>query len=128
MSRHPEQPPTPDDRFDDSIRQLLRNSESDVDFVSAAQLRAARARAVDALRSPARVSAGWWTIPGAAVSALGVAWLLAAGHVYRPGLGSGAAAALPQVEVIETLADDKATGVYDDLEFYQWLADADDHG
>ena len=56
-----------------------------------------------------------------------LAWLLLPMHLHVPASGPGTAAT-PQVEVIETLADDKTQGVYDDLEFYQWLADADSHG
>ena len=126
MSRPGNHPSTDQDAFDESIRQLLRSSENDIDFVSASRLRAARARAVDAARSSER-AARWWTVPGAALSALGLAWLLVAGHIHRP-LPGASPGAVPQVEVIETLADDKTNGVYEDLEFYQWLADADDHG
>lgn len=114
-----------DDRFEQSLRDLLRDSERGIDFVSSSRLSAARARAVDAARRPGRSLAGWWTVPGALLSAVVLAWVLVPGHLISSG---GGAAPVPQVEVIETLADDKTTGVYDDLEFYQWLADTDGHG
>ncbi len=117
----------PDDRrFEQALRDLLRDSEADIDFVSRSRLRAARARAVDAARVPSRGFTGWWTVPGAMVSAIVLAWLLIPGHLFKSA-GSGVAP-VPQVEVIETLADDKTNGVYDDLEFYQWLAETDSHG
>lgn len=119
----------PDDRhFQESLRELLRESEKTVDFIAASRLGAARARAVEAAAATALPRSGWWTVPGAAVTALALAWLLVTGRILTPWAGSGNAAAVPQVEVIETLADDKTTGVYDDLEFYQWLADTDGHG
>lgn len=128
MTRPSEHDTLRDPPFDESLRDLLRNSESDIDFVSVSRLRAARARAVDAARRPGRGTTGWWTVPGAAVSALALAWLLVSGRLMPPLGNGGGAAAVPQVEVIETLADDKTNGVYDDIEFYQWLAETDDHG
>jgi hypothetical protein len=115
-----------DHRFEEALRDLLRRSEGEIDFVSASRLRAARAQALDASRTSARVHSGWWTVPGALMSAVLLAWLLIPGRVRSP--ATGGAAAVPQVEVIETLADDKTNGVYDDLEFYQWLAETDSHG
>ena len=125
MNGQPGQDKSTEDHFEQSLQDLLRNSEKDIDFVSSSRLRAARARAVEAARMPGRSLAGWWTVPGALMSALVLAWLLIPGRVFSPG---GGTVAVPQVEVIETLADDKTSGVNEDLEFYQWLADTDSHG
>lgn len=119
---------TDDTRFEQALQDLLRDSEGNIDFVSRSRLRAARARAVDAAQVPGRGLTGWWTVPGALVSAIVLGWLLIPGHLFNVGGGGKGAAPVPQVEVIETLADDKTNGVYDNLEFYQWLADTDSHG
>lgn len=83
-------PADDDDRFTESLKTALRESESEVDFVTAAQLRSARARAVEAHGAPRHRPLPWavggpmpWAAGVATVAALTFA-VLVAPHQWRP--------------------------------------------
>lgn len=104
-----------DDRME-TLRRALRDSEQ-LDMVTRAKLRAARARAIDAARAPARP---WlWAVPTAAMAVLVAA-------LWMP--GTPTTAPLPQVpgttvasEALDVLTDEQSPDFYQDLELYEWL-------
>jgi hypothetical protein len=122
MNRSPESGSERDDAaFAESLRQLLRESEQALDFNATARLGAARARALDQVgrRRP------WprWTlaVPGT-VAAAALAGVLLLPHFQAPQEPEGGARPLSQPELLESYVDDTDTlGLYEDLEFYQWL-------
>ncbi|PPE75163.1 hypothetical protein C3942_05670 [Solimonas fluminis] len=101
----------------EALRQALRDSER-LDMVAAAKLRAARARAVDAARRPARP---WlWAVPAAATAVLVAAlWLPGAPPVTGP--QPQAAGTAVASEALDVLTDEQSPDFYQDLELYEWL-------
>lgn len=110
---------TPDDEIARRLREALRQSEAEIDPVTAIRLRAARARALEAAK-PQR--SGWlWAVPAAtAATALLVATL------WLPGT-PGPAPAVPvapesvAMEALDVLADEQGPEFYQNLELYEWL-------
>jgi hypothetical protein len=111
-----------DAAFAAALRDLLRDSEKQIDFRTAARLSAARARAVEEAGRPVRHALRWAVPFGSAIAvATMFAWLMLSRETIAP---LAQPAATPQAEVLETIADDgDALGVYQDIEFYQWLAE-----
>lgn len=109
-----------------ALRERLRASES-LDPVTHARLAAARASALESTLDPARPSPWAW----AGVGGLGVASLLAALLVLRPGTGPSPQADLTRAdEAFELMVeDDAALGpeFYEDLDVLHWLAEGDEH-
>ncbi|HSW12522.1 MAG TPA: hypothetical protein VLI06_06750 [Solimonas sp.] len=104
------------ERFTAALRRALRDSES-LDMVTAARLRAARARALDA-RPAARP---WlWAVPTAAMAVLVAAlWLPATPPAVTP--QSPPSTAKVASEALDVLTDEQAPEFYQDLELYEWL-------
>lgn len=104
-----------DDRME-ALRRALRDSEQ-LDMVTRAKLSAARARAIDAARRPARP---WlWAVPAGATAVLVAA-------LWMP--GTPTTAPLPQApgtavasEALDVLTDEQSPDFYQDLELYEWL-------
>jgi hypothetical protein len=96
------------------LRKTLRESET-VDPATAAQLSAARARA---LQSPGKHEGRRWVwVPAGLTAAAVVAALLVQLAPHRlSGEGETATA-----EALEVLTDDVDTELYEDLEMYRWL-------
>jgi len=111
--------PPEDERLAAELRRALRQSEALAPDV-AAQLRAARARALDAtpLRRPWR-----WALPAAAMAVLVAAlWL-----PLRPPATSSAPAASGAADAVEVLTDEQSPDFYQDLELYEWLEQEGPH-
>jgi len=98
------------------LRGLLRDSEN-LDMVTAARLRAARARALDVAQKPARP---WvWAVPAAAMAVLVAAlWMPA---VQDPGAPVPAAGPTVASEALDVLVDEQSPEFYQELEMYEWL-------
>ena len=117
------QNPQDETEFAESLRDLLRQSEARVDFVTASRLAAARARALAAPRAGLRWQRPWlWLAPGAL--AAGLAMWMVLPHMQPMPLS----APLPQESTqqsiaMDVLTNDEAIAVYQDLDFYQWLQD-----
>lgn len=104
-----------DERLAQDLRRTLRDSEN-LDLVTAAKLRAARARALDAAQ-PQRKP--WlWALPAAAAAVLVAAlWLPGAPPPAATPAGGSAGAS----EVLDVLVDEQGPEFYQDLDLYEWL-------
>ena len=104
----------------DRLRGLLRDSEN-LDMVTAAKLRAARARALDAARKPARP---WvWAVPAGAMAVLvATLWMPAMQTATAPVPVAGPTLAS---EALDVLVDEQSPEFYQDLEMYEWLEQQD---
>jgi hypothetical protein len=110
---------TPDDELARRLREALRQSEAEVDPMTAIRLRAARARAMDAAK-PQR-SAWLWAVPAAtAATAVLVATLWLPGSP-TPGPAAPAATESVALEALDVLADEQGPEFYQNLELYEWL-------
>lgn len=100
----------------EGLRGLLRDSEN-LDMVTAAKLRAARARALDATQKPARP---WvWAVPAAAMAVLVAAlWMPA---VQNPAVPVPVAGPTVASEALDVLVDEQSPEFYQELEMYEWL-------
>jgi len=113
--------PTPpqDERLAAELRRALRQSEA-IDPAVAAQLRAARARALHA--APRRRP--WlWAVPAAAMAVLVAA-------LWLPGRAPPAPAAPlagTAADAVEVLSDEQSPEFYQDLELYEWLEQEGNH-
>lgn len=111
----------PEQRLALALQAKLRGSE-ELDYVTRARLSAARARALDAARRPART----WLF---ASSGLTAAVALVAILLWQPHLrGPSGIDASPgsQAEALDVLTDDVDAEFYEDLDLYRWLpGDAD---
>lgn len=109
-----------DAAFAAQLRQLLDDTDKPPDYVTSSRLAAARARAVAAAgRRP--TARWWWALPTTvAAAALLAVTLLRAPTPALP------AHALAQSEAIELLGEEgEALAMYEDMDFYQWLAEND---
>ncbi|MEO8307711.1 MAG: hypothetical protein ABI616_06685 [Pseudomonadota bacterium] len=93
------------------LRAQLRASE-EVDYITQAQLSAARARAVAA--TPRHT--GWWLATGGFTAAAVLAVMLVT-RTPQPVLPGTA-------DALELLTDDVDPEFYQDLDLYQWLAES----
>lgn len=92
-------------------RELDRGAEA-LDGLTLARLRRARRRALDAQPRPRR----WLLTGGLATAALSAA--LAAVLLFAPAI----APPLSDLEQFDLLSENDNLDLYDDLEFYRWLA------
>jgi hypothetical protein len=110
---------TPDGDFERNLRQHLEYSVDDIDDLTLARLRAARARAVESSGRP--LLNKWWLPAGgfatAVVIVIALTVYLQNGSALAPVLDSGDMEMLSSVDSFEIL---------DNLEFYQWLEAQED--
>jgi hypothetical protein len=106
--------------FVDRVRETLDRSADDLDGPTLARLRQARALAID--RGRPRVRPGWW-VPTGALAALLVAVLVTTFYVRAP----LTAVPVAVVDDAEILASAHGPEFYENLDFYQWLAQEHPH-
>lgn len=107
--------------FAERLRQELRSTEDDVDFVASARLRAARARALSAGYVPVYRRWQWMAPVGAMGAALTIA-LWVPSPAPAPGVAKlPAAVDVARGENVDVLLDDNDPELYEDLEMYRWL-------
>ncbi len=116
-----------DDELVTRVRQALERASRELDPATAGRLRAARRTALAAARgrgSPAWSSRAWLAAGVAAgvTAAVALAVLLQRGPAPDPGT-----AHLAAVEDLELITQGEGLDLYEDLEFYQWLAEQDAH-
>jgi hypothetical protein len=112
----------PDQHLAQRLQSSLHSGEN-LDGVTAAQLRAARARAVATVRPR---SHGWWLTSGGLTAAVLIAVALVVGLPRGTSPGVGEAGTDAQAEVFEVLTDDVETDFYEDLDLYRWLGRTED--
>lgn len=99
------------------LQRLLRDSEK-LDMVTSARLSAARARALDAARTPARP---WlWAVPAAATAVLVAALWVPNAPVSVPAAPVAAGNTVAS-EALDVLTDEQSPEFYQDLEMYEWI-------
>lgn len=98
---------------------LLDESARELDADIAARLRQARCRALEAKPRPF-----FWLLPAGGLAAACVAVLAVALWVYQP----SRPAPMQGVEDLEILSSSENLELFDDLEFYGWLAERDRTG
>jgi len=108
-----------DEAFLASSKALLDERARDLDADVAARLRQARYRALEAKPRPF-----FWLLPAGGVAAASVAVLAVALWFYQP----GRPAPMQGVEDLEILSSPENLELFDDLEFYGWLAERDRTG
>ena len=121
---------TEERRWADSAGKALRESETHVDAVTAARLRAARARALERVASapswtwvaPAMPGLPWLGGIGAGAT-LGIA-LLAWALLPRTAAVPEVAVNLAGVNALELLTDEQGPEFYQDLDLYLWLEES----
>lgn len=105
-------------RFAQALREELEASVANLDELTLARLRTARQHAV-AQAQPAPVRTRWWLTAGGLglAAAIALAWTLTA---QMPGVP-------PTLSEVWELAyfDEEALELYEDLEFYEWLEEAE---
>jgi hypothetical protein len=117
------QNPQDDKAFADSLRDLLRQSEQEVDFVTSARLAAARERALAIPRASQRWPRSWlWIAPGALAAGLAM-WMVLPRMQPMPMNAPLPQESAQQSIAMDVLTNDEAIAVYQDLDFYQWLQD-----
>ena len=105
-----------DQEFLTSVKQVLDQSQKDLDAPTRGRLQAMRRRALDL--EPQRARPFVWA-GGLATAAM--ALILAGFWLQQPGPSDP----LPSLEDVEILAAVEDLEFYEDLDFYTWLADAD---
>jgi len=100
------------------VRAELERGSDALDELTVARLRAARRRALDA-----RPRTRAWFVAGGVTAAVVTAALLAM-LLAPPAGGPPAAMGLEQIELLA----DSDVDLYNDLDFYRWLADHPDAG
>jgi len=109
--------------FEDRLRSLYRRTADEVDTATAARLRESRRRALDAAERP---RLGRWLMPAGALAACLLALV-----VIRPSTPHNSASVGSATHALASSADnglppdpDSADpAMYQDLDFYAWLAD-----
>ena len=105
-------------RFITAVKRELDRSAEALDGLTLARLRGARLRALDAQPRPRR----WLITGGLATATLSAA--LVAVLLFAP----GAAPPLAGLEQFDLLSENDNLDLYEDLEFYRWLAVRTDAG
>ncbi len=101
-----------DTRLEESLRRHFLTAAEDLDPVTAARLAAARRRAVEAARRPAR----WHWLPAMATAAAG---LMAVAILWRPAQAPTIPASEP--EAVEILMHESQEMFEYDPDFFLWL-------
>ena len=105
-------------RFIAAVKRELDRSTEALDTLTVARLRRARLRALDAGARPRT----WLIAGGLATATLGAA--LVAVLVFAP----AAAPPLASLEQFDLLSENDSLDLYEDLDFYRWLAARTDAG
>ena len=101
-----------------SLQATLRANES-LDYVTAAKLRAARARALSHTKRAARS----WLFASSGLTAAAIVAVVLVLRMPHSGVPVATEApASSQVEALDVLTDDVDADFYEDLDLYQWLA------
>lgn len=117
-----------DQRLQQRARELYREASRRVDPATAGRLRAARRQALDSAGKPSH-QVSRWLIPSGAVAVIALASLM----LWQPlpqGSGRPAAAVDTAADLDNELppdADKTDPVLYQNLDFYTWLASADHH-
>ncbi len=122
---------TPDTRFARRARELYRTAAQQVDPTTSAQLRAARARALAAPRRDEQRPSGRWLIPGGAFAAIALAAVMAWQPLTQLAPDPPAAISNTAGDTDVDLppdADQTDPKLYQNLDFYGWLAANDSPG
>ena len=104
-----------------AVQAGLRRQEADLDLTTAARLRAARAKALEATNRPLRRT-GWLYASGGFATAAAIA-LVVFLQAPLPGTISAPEGKLrpTKAEAFEVLTDEVDTEFYEDLDLYRWL-------
>ena len=108
-----------DEAFLAASKALLDESARELDADVAARLRQARYRALEAKPRPF-----FWLLPASGLAAASVAVLAVALWLYQP----ARPAPMQGMEDLEILTSKENLELFDDLEFYHWLAERDRMG
>lgn len=108
-----------DEAFLAASKALLDESARALDADITARLRRARYRALEAKSRPF-----FWLLPAGGLAAASVAVLAVALWIYQP----ARPAPMQGVEDLEILSSSENLELFDDLEFYGWLAERDRTG
>jgi hypothetical protein len=113
-----------DEEFLKRARQTLDRAATDIDELTAARLRAARLRALDAAATTPRWRPAWLTVAGSAVAAglvaivVGTLWFaVPTPHAPMP---------VADADDFELLTMAENPDFFEELDFYEWLTDHDD--
>ena len=120
---------SPDEHFEQRARELWREAAQHIDPATAGRLRAARRQALQAARAPTH-RAVRWLIPTGAFAAIALAAMM----VWQPLPQHHAASAMHAASTADDLdnelppdADKTDPNLYQNLDFYGWLASTDSH-
>lgn len=116
---------TPDTRFARRARELYRAAAQQIDPATSAQLRAARARALAAPRRGEHRQGARWLIPGGAFAAIAfaavMAWQPLTQLTPHPAAAISGTASDTDADLPPD-ADQTDPKLYQNLDFYGWLA------
>ncbi len=120
---------SPDEHFEQRARELWREAAQRIDPATAGRLRAARRQALETAKAPAH-RAVRWLIPTGAFAAIALAAMM----VWQPLPQHHATTAMHASGTIDDLdselppdADKTDPNLYQNLDFYGWLASTDSH-
>ena len=122
-----------DDRFVQHIRELYREAAQQVDPATSARLRAARAQALATPRHDEHGFGARWLVPGGAFAAIAlaavVAWQPLAQLSPHPTVAVSSAVGNDDADAdLPPDADQTDPQLYQNLDFYGWLAANDSRG
>ncbi len=120
---------SPDEHFEQRARGLWHEAARRIDPATAGRLRAARRQALEAARAPAH-RAVRWLIPTGAFAVIALAAMM----VWQPLPQRPATAAVHATSSVDDLdnelppdADKADPNLYQNLDFYGWLASTNSH-
>jgi hypothetical protein len=120
---------SPDEHFEQRARELWREAAQRIDPATAGRLRAARRQALETAKAPAH-RAVRWLIPTGAFAAIALAAMM----VWQPLPQHHATSAMHASGTIDDLdselppdADKTDPNLYQNLDFYGWLASTSSH-
>ena len=120
---------SPDEHFEQRARELWREAAQRIDPTTAGRLRAARRQALETAGAPAH-RAVRWLIPTGAFAAIALAAMM----VWQPLPQHHATSAMHAASSADDLdselppdADKTDPNLYQNLDFYGWLASTDSH-
>lgn len=120
---------SPDEHFEQRARELWREAAQRIDPATAGRLRAARRQVLETTKAPAH-RAVRWLIPTGAFAAIALAAMM----VWQPLPQHHAASATHAASTADDLdnelppdADKTDPNLYQNLDFYGWLASTNSH-
>jgi hypothetical protein len=111
--------------FLDNARRTLDTAANDIDELTSARLRAARLRALDTGRRVPPWRRGWIVVTGG-FAAAGLAALVATALLWVTPPTPHAPVSIADADDLELLATQENPDFFDELDFYDWLADHED--